>query len=453
MVLRMRKRLHLSLQSRLLLAVLIALAAGLVSSAVVIKTLGSSWLAWAGGAATGAAVVGFLTVALMRQLRLGLNALDQGLLNLLDNDFSVTLASSPVGEINQLIHRYNRLTDALRRERQSLYQRELLLDTVIEHSSLCVLIADDRRRIIFANHLACSVMADGKPISGGMLTDVFAQGNPDLMRAVERLGSGIFPLRAGEDNSYHLFCGQFILNAQRHTLILMKEMTREIGRQEAAAWKNVIRVISHELNNSLAPISSLAHSGQILINKKQWQQLPEVLTTIGERAEHLKNFVSRYAEIAKLPTPRKTHVNWHTFVQGLNFSYAFRLDGELPSDPGYFDAAQIQQLLLNLLKNATESGSPADEIILSITQTPNRSVISVADRGSGMPAQVLKNAFLPFYSTKVNGNGVGLPLCREIVEVHDGVMTLSNRSGGGLRVTVTLPVGMSAENELVKQSV
>lgn len=70
-----------------------------------------------------------------------------------------------------------------------------------------------------------------------------------------------------------------------------------------------------------------------------------------------------------------------------------------------------------------------------------------------MPAQVLKNAFLPFYSTKVNGNGVGLPLCREIVEVHDGVMTLSNRSAGGLRVTVTLPAGTSGENELVKQSV
>lgn len=444
---------NLSLQYRLLLTVFMAVAAGFGCSAAVITVLGISWYAWIVGAVTGAAVASFFTVALMRQLRLGLNALDQGLLNLLDNDFSVTLASSSVGEIDQLIQRYNRLTDSLRRERQSLYQRELLLDTVIEHSSLCVLIADDRRRIIFANHLACSVMADGKPISGGMLTDVFAQGNPDLMRAVERLGSGIFPLRAGEDNLYHLFCGQFILNAQRHILILMKEMTREIGRQEAAAWKNVIRVISHELNNSLAPISSLAHSGQILLGKGQWQQLPEVLAAIGERAEHLKNFVSRYAEIAKLPVPQKAPVDWHTFVQGLNFGYAFRLDCDLPICAGYFDPGQIQQLLLNLLKNAAESGSAADDIVLSINQTSSRCIISIADRGSGMPGKILKNAFLPFYSTKAQGKGIGLPLCREIVEAHDGVMTLSNRASGGLRVTVTLPVGMSGKDELVNQSI
>lgn len=439
------RKFNLPLQYRLLLTVFIAVVMGFACSAATVSALGVSWYAWIFGAAVGMGVAGFFAVALMRQLRLGLNAVDQGLLNLLDNDFSVTLAGSPVGEIDRLIQRYNRLTDALRRERQSLYQRELLLDTVIEHSSLCVLIADDRRRVIFANHLAGSVTADGQAISGRMLADIFAQHNPDLMRAIERLGSGVFPLRSGGDDLYHLFCGQFILNAQRHTLILMKEMTRELGRQEAAAWKNVIRVISHELNNSLAPISSLAHSGQILLGKGQWQQLPEVLAAIGERAEHLKNFVSRYAEIAKLPVPQKVEVDWRAFIQGLNFSYAFRLDDELPIRHGYFDPGQIQHLLLNLLKNAAESGSIEEEIVLSVKQTSSRCIISVADRGSGMPGKVLKNAFLPFYSTKSQGKGIGLPLCREIVEAHDGVMTLSNRASGGLRVTVTLPGGMSGE--------
>ncbi|HEY7885203.1 MAG TPA: histidine kinase, partial [Cellvibrionaceae bacterium] len=344
------KKSNLSLRSKLVLIVCLASVAGVASCALILAVIPIGWLAWALGLCCGLGSAAVLTLLLTRHLRLSLAAVEQGLLNLRDNDFSITLAPGSIRELNQLIVHYNALTESLRRERQSIYQRELLLDTIIENASMCVLIADQQQRIIFSNQQAELLLRDGNSLCGHKLSEIFDRKNPELMVNIIRQQSGIMPLCADSQDLYHLFTGQFSLNAQRHTLILMKEMTRELSRQEAATWKKVIRIISHELNNSLAPISSLAHSGKILVDKQQWQQLPEVFATLAERAEHLKNFVSGYADIAKLPLPRKTSVDWSAFYQGLSLGYPFTLAGELPREPGYFDLAQIQQLLLNLLK-------------------------------------------------------------------------------------------------------
>lgn len=431
----------LSLRNQLLLITTGAITLSLLlSTTVTMLTLsgGQEGVWWLVNGTVGLFAAFVLTMLLTRHLCRSLAALDQGLLTLLDRDYSVTLACSNINEVNVLIEHYNQLTETLRRERQTLYQRELLLDTVIENSSMSVLIADQHQRVIFSNRLAEVQLHDQKRLNGLALGTIFADNNPELLTAVLEQRTGIFSLHPERPDLYHLFTKQFNLNSQNHTLILLKEMTRELNRQEAATWKKVIRIISHELNNSLAPISSLAHSGQLLLKKGQHAQLPEVFTTLSERAEHLTNFVSRYADIAKLPVPQRTSVDWRTFYAGLNLGYPFRLQGDLPTRPGNFDSSQIQQLLLNLLKNAAESGSPEDAITLRLTQTADTDVIEVADRGSGMSSEIMQNALLPFYSTKNGGSGVGLPLCREIAEAHNGQLIISNRRNGGLRVKVVI---------------
>jgi signal transduction histidine kinase len=202
----------------------------------------------------------------------------------------------------------------------------------------------------------------------------------------------------------------------------------------------VIRVIAHELNNSLAPISSLAHSGQILAQgPPNPEQLGRVFSTIEDRARHLAGFIEGYAQFAKLPHPRIAPVAWEVLVERLRVVVDFTLVGALPSRPAAFDTAQIEQALINLLKNARESGSAAGAIELAVQTAPQGFAIEVRDRGPGFTQAALENALVPFYSTKETGTGLGLTLCREIVEAHGGRLRLANRDGGGAIVTLFLP--------------
>src|SRR6185369_482528 len=176
-----------------------------------------------------------------------------------------------------------------------------------------------------------------------------------------------------------------------------------------------------------------------LVRRRRYERLEEIFATIEERARHLEGFLGGYARFAKLPQPQLQMVEWRTFLAGLRRHVEFV--PELP--PAGFssrvDPAQIEQALLNLLKNAHESGSPPDEVTLRLTPLPHAYRVEVLDRGQGMSEPVLQNALVPFYSTKRQGTGLGLALTREIVEAHGGRLSLVNRQGGGLCVALQLP--------------
>ena len=245
--------------------------------------------------------------------------------------------------------------------------------------------------------------------------------------------------REDDEDIFHLSRRSFRLNGRLHELLLLRQLTAELRRQEVQTWKKVIRVISHELNNSLAPIASLAHSGTELLRRGQHERLPEALATIEERARHLEGFIRDYARFAKLPAPRAAAVEWSRFVAQLQTQVECVADVHPANGVAHFDAAQLEQALINLLKNAHESGGPPEQVRLSVRRMSEGWRIEVQDRGSGMNEAVLANALLPFYSTKRHGTGLGLALAREIVEAHGGRIALLNREDGGLCVSMVLP--------------
>jgi two-component system nitrogen regulation sensor histidine kinase NtrY len=365
-----------------------------------------------------------------------------------DGDFSFSLHWPQNDELSDLVAAHNALGEVLREQRLGLVQRELLLDTMVQNTPVAMLLVADTatasRTIVYANLAARQLLAEGRKLEGHALSAVLETAAPALVEALARGGDGLFSAGEGEDEEvYHLARRDFSLNGRRHELLLLRQLTAELRRQEVQTWKKVIRVISHELNNSLAPLASLAHSGAELVRRGQTERLPQILETIGERTRHLETFILGYARFAKLPTPRLERCAWDAFVARLASQVGFRLDGELPAEPALIDVAQMEQALLNLLKNAHESGSRAEDVELHIRRThgDKRTVvrIDVLDRGSGMNDAVLTNALVPFYSTKRSGTGLGLALAREIAEAHGGRITLSNREGGGLAVTLILP--------------
>jgi nitrogen fixation/metabolism regulation signal transduction histidine kinase len=361
-----------------------------------------------------------------------------------DGDFSFSLHWPQNDELADLIRAHNDLGNVLREQRRDLVQRELLLDTMVQNTPVAMLlVADVPQRagaVVYANLAARQLLADGRKLEGHALDELLAHASPALGEALARGGDGLFTAGEGEDEQvYHLARSSFSLNGRKHELLLLRHLTAELRRQEVQTWKKVIRVISHELNNSLAPLASLAHSGAELVRRGQTERLPQILETIGERTRHLESFILGYARFAKLPTPRLERCDWPGFISRLASQIPFRLEGELPIEPTLLDQAQLEQALLNLLKNAHESGSAPDGVALQVKRAQDLLRIEVVDRGSGMTEAVLTNALVPFYSTKRSGTGLGLALAREIAEAHGGRILLSNRDGGGLAVTMILP--------------
>ncbi|KAF1712587.1 ATP-binding protein [Pseudoxanthomonas kalamensis DSM 18571] len=358
-------------------------------------------------------------------------------------------------DLGELVQSHAELGQVLREQRQTLVQRELLLDTMVQNTPVAMLLlgsgGDGVQRVAFANLAARKLLHGGWKLEGQRLDELMAHAPLEMREAMARGGDSLFAVggegsgetgtgESGDEQVYHLARRNFRLNGRHHELLLLRQLTSELRRQEVQTWKKVIRVISHELNNSLAPVASLAHSGAEMVRRGRQERLEEIFSTIEERARHLEGFIRGYARFAKLPQPHLQTVDWQDFLAGLQRQVGFRLEGDTSDVDCRIDPAQIEQALLNLLKNAHESGGDDNEVSLRVTRLPEWLRIEVMDRGSGMNDAVLQNALVPFYSTKRNGTGLGLALTREIAEAHGGRLSLHNRDGGGLCVALQLPL-------------
>jgi two-component system, NtrC family, nitrogen regulation sensor histidine kinase NtrY len=420
-----------------LLLALVTVVAGL--SVWAAHLLHNAWLTWALVVAAAVLPVIWLAARIMRPIAQMLRALAGTVASYREGDFSLSLVADRDDELGELMMAHNELAAALRTQRAHLVQRELLLDTVMQNSPVALVLVDAHERIGYANIAARHLLSEGRSLNGLRFGDALANAPAALRAAASAQGDNLFSTDIeGVEETFHLSQRTFILQGQTFRLYLLKRLTRELSRQEVATWKKLIRVLSHELNNSLGPLSSLAHSGAEIARRGDYSTLPTVFAAIAERAEHLHQFVSGYATFAKLPAPRPEHVEWAPFIADLARQQPFTLPAPLPASPGWFDRIQVEQSLINLLKNAHEAGG-SDHVELLVSSVGPDQRIEVRDRGSGMSQTVLAQALLPFYSTKRSGTGLGLALAREIAEAHGGRIQLVNREGGGLSVILDLP--------------
>lgn len=445
---------HLSLTGRVAIAAVLAtlFTAG---AAMFFARWFAPYLAIAFSLVVGLPVAVWLAYQAVHPWMSVVKALKDGVASLMDHDFSVSISRKVNDELGDLVSSYNALGSVLRRERLDLHQRELMLDTVIQTSPLALVLTNADARIVFSNIAARQLLNSGRKLEGLALATVLESAPEPLREAVAGGTDTLFTVQEGaEANVFHVSQRRFTLNAQSHSLILLKQLTREMAAQEVAVWKKVIRVIAHELNNSLAPISSLANSGLMLARASAANadggvseggaqvdaaRLERVFSTISSRAAHLATFIDGYARFAKLPKPRMSTIEWRHFIGRLEAATTFRLAAPLPEGTVTFDATQFEQVMINLLKNAAESGSAPEAVEVQVRTSADGWLIEVMDRGTGLSEDALRDALIPFYSTKPSGTGLGLTLCREIVEAHGGRLSIANRQGGGAVVGLWLP--------------
>lgn len=315
------------------------------------------------------------------------------------------------------------------------------LSAALENDPSAVVLADHDGMVVYANAASHRLLGVSRPLLGQDVDAVFESLPHELQAALASGQDSIVAQGGDTDGETLLVSGRSLMIDQvGHYLYMLRPVTQQVRRQEVEHWKKLIRVLSHELNNALAPITSLLSSAR-KVNQMSHQdaRLGQIFESIQERTGHLIAFIEGYREVARLPRPALRPADWETFLNGIEAQKAITRRGRAPTTEGYFDPIQLERVAINLINNAYEAGSLKEDVEIEVVEEERGFRLEVADRGSGMPEAVLKQAMLPFFSTKRTGTGVGLALSREIIEAHGGQLTLANREGGGLLVSCFLP--------------
>ncbi len=370
-----------------------------------------------------------------------LEALTQG-------EYSMRAVSSQTGgALDELVDTINGLAERLSKQRWEADENQLLVNTVIDHIDVAIIALTEKNEISFLNPAAEKLLLlDSKDSKQKLIQQL------DFIQDFASGYNQVIELSFGQQQGrFNVHIEEFRKTGEQHKLLFISNVTSLLRSEERKAWQSLVRVISHEINNSLSPIASISQTLSRLMKKetnpsKNQEDLLEGLTIIGERAKSLSHFVDSYKQLAKLPEPQKSL----TSIKGLvEKACALFTDHTIEISPirdieVLIDPVQLEQVLINLIKNAIEatSGLPMPRTQIKVDWLTDNMFLRlmVHDKGPGIANE--SNLFVPFYSTKKEGSGIGLVLCRQIIENHQGQLTIQNSvtKANGCTAVIKLPL-------------
>jgi two-component system, NtrC family, nitrogen regulation sensor histidine kinase NtrY len=336
----------------------------------------------------------------------------------------------------------NLLGETLRTQRLGAMEATALLRTVMAEIDVAVFAFDDEERVRLVNRAGERLLAQtserilGRTAEQVGLVDQLEGASPRTMDVTFPGGNGRFEVRRGS----------FRQDGRPHTLLVLADVSRTLREEELQAWQRLVRVLSHEINNSLAPIKSITGSLLTLLERDPHpadadEDLRRGLNVIGGRSEALVRFMSAYARLAKLPAPNRVPVDvgaWVHRVASLETRLPVAVDAG-PRTTLLADGDQLDQMLINLVRNAVDASLETEGgVRVRWTNGVSGLSVMVEDEGPGLASAA--NLFVPFFTTKPKGSGIGLVLSRQIAEAHGGTLSLDNRGDRrGCVATVRFP--------------
>jgi nitrogen fixation/metabolism regulation signal transduction histidine kinase len=384
------------------------------------------------------------SVALRERVVFPLHTLSNLLSALWEGDYSIRARGAtrddPLGEV---LVEVNALGETLREQRLGALEATNLMRTVMAEIDVTVFAFDSDQRLRLINRAGERLLAQPAERLLGRYADELGLAEC-LQGEAPRTLDVPFPGGLGR---WELRRGVFRQGGLPHQLLVLSELSRALREEERQAWQRLIRVMGHELNNSLAPIKSIAGSLESLVVRESppedWQEdMRRGLAVIASRAESLSRFMDAYARLARLPQPQLQPLDVDALIRRV-VGLETRLQVMLAPGPKVTiqaDGDQLEQLLINLLRNAVDAAlETGGGVEVGWSRTAAYLDVRVEDEGPGLSNTA--NLFVPFFTTKPGGSGIGLVLSRQIAEAHGGALTLKNRrTGQGCEARLRLPL-------------
>jgi nitrogen fixation/metabolism regulation signal transduction histidine kinase len=383
--------------------------------------------------------------ALRGRVVLPLQTLSNLLAALREGDFSIRArGASRDDALGDVLLEVNALGEILQTQRLGALEATALLRTVMIEIDVAIFAFDTEQRLVLVNRAGERLM--GRPVEWLMGRGAAELNLAECLRGEEtvRTLQMTFPGGAGR---WEMHRNSFRNRGEPHQLLVLTDLSRALREEERQAWQRLVRVLGHELNNSLAPIKSIAGSLEKLVGRDprpaDWRDdMQRGLSVISSRAAALSRFMSAYARLSGLPQPRFAPVDVRVLIRRV-VGLETRLDVALMQGPEVTinaDGDQLEQVLINLVRNAADAAlETGGGVRVGWTKTAAELEIRVEDDGLGLASTT--NLFVPFFTTKPTGSGIGLALSRQIAEAHGGTLSLENRAAGqGCEARLRLPL-------------